>query len=75
MRIISKQKDYYEIGLKYGIDPDCKYIRKTDFGLSSSVIGEKLFNKINSVIKPFNMINFEVNNKKRNFYGAIINAG
>ena len=30
MRIISKFKDYYDIGLSYGVDPNITYVRKTD---------------------------------------------
>ena len=30
MKIFSGFHDYYDIGLKYGIDPNCKYIRKTE---------------------------------------------
>jgi len=29
MRIFSKFRDYYDIGLQYGIDPNCKYLRET----------------------------------------------
>jgi len=30
VRIYSKFKDYYDIGLSYGIDPLCHYVRKTE---------------------------------------------
>lgn len=30
MKIYSKFRDFYDIGLQYGVDPHCKYIRKTE---------------------------------------------
>lgn len=54
MKIYSKFKDYYDVGLQYGIDPNCKYVRTTE----TFYYGDEKWDIINKMLRTHYQFNW-----------------